>query len=693
MRILFHMLPEHGHLLPSFPLARALKARGHEVIYTSILPDLDRVIEARGYPRAPLYTGAASRGDAGDFSPLSWTFDAAQRFMRVMIRRMDDLLSGAVEARVGSIDPAVVIADVIESPMALVAHRLGIPCLRLSTSFSQRLTELPPLTSALPPDASYLELEAARWAASCLRIDGQTGDNTPYRFDVLATKFGYPVEHISFRSVFVPDLTLYPEVLLCASALDFPQRGSERPTYVACPVELDRSEEVPRALDQFCDGQRPLLYVSLGSRAGRYPGAARFFEAVMEVLRARPSWQAVVATGDQDFDREVLAGSPGNVFVLRGAPQLWLLRRAAVFVTHAGLGSVREAVALRVPMIAVPQQFDQPGNAARVAHHGLGVYLPMEAADPAGLSRALDTILRDRAGYKARLEAMSEACQREERGSGVMLVERMAAGRAAARPQSSSQPREAQPITPGGASRLGWLFVSDSGQLPGGGELIPLATLTLSKGEGTDAGSDRFTIYPDIKDALSHATGSVVARVEVAGAVAGEGGCVLGETLTCHWLLDAASALYDFAAWCAELALEPELQVAPETAALWMDTRRRARALSLAGAPLEARVAAYQRNRMDAVPLVRRGYGVAVAATHPYASDAAYFSRAFAVAGTAWLRASEGDPAARAARFDEAYGALLRRTSAELVRRIASSARGAGILLDADAELGDAGPP
>jgi hypothetical protein len=317
----------------------------------------------------------------------------------------------------------------------------------------------------------------------------------------------------------------------------------------------------------------------------------------------------------------------------------------------------------------------------------------MEAADPAGLSRALDKILRDRAGYKARLKAMSEACQREEEegGSGVMLVERIAAGRAAARPQSGSQPREAQPITPGGASRLGWLFVDDSGRLPGGGELLPLATLTLSKGEGADAGT--ITIYPDIGGALSHATGSVVARVEVADAVAGEGGSVVGKTLTCHWLLDAAPALYDFAAWCAELALEPELQVAPETAALWMDALRRARALSLAGAPLEARVAAYQRNRMDAVPLVRRGYGVAVAATHPYASDAAYLSRAFAVAGTAWLCAGEGDPAARAARFDEAYGALLRRTSAELLRRIASSARGAGILLDADAELRDAGPP
>jgi MGT family glycosyltransferase len=672
------MLPEHGHLNPSFPLARALKERGHEVIYTSILPELDRAIEARGFRCAPLYTDAGSRGDAGDFSPLSWTFDAAQRFLRVMVRRMDDFLSGAVEARVAAIDPAIVLADVIEPPVALVAHRLGIPCLRLSTSLSQRLTELPPLTSALAPDSPFLELEAARWAASCLRLDGQVGASTAYRFDLLAAKFGYPVEHISFQSVFVPDLTLYPEVLLCASALDFPQEGAARSTYVACPVELDRPEEVPRALEELCDGQGPLLYASLGSRAARYPGAGRFFEAMMDVLRARPSWRAVVATGDQSIDREVLAGCPGNVFVLREAPQLWLLRRAALFVTHAGLGSVREAVALGVPMIAVPQQFDQPGNAARVAHHGLGVYLGMEAAGAEGLSRAIEEVMGDRARYKARLEAMGEACQKEEGRSGVELVERIAAGRAAGRLQSSSRPREAGLVTAGGASRLGWLFVDDSGQLPGGGKLVPLAALTRPMSEGADAGS--FTIYPDIADALSRATGSVVARVEVSEAVAGEGNFVLGKTLFCHWCLDATSTLYDFAAWCAELALERELNVAPETAALYLSAIPRA--LSSAGAPMEARVADYQRNRMEAVPLAHRGYNAAVAATHPYAFDAAYLSRAFAVADTARRNAGEGDRAARAARFDEAYGELLRRTSAELLGRIAALARGAGVLLE-----------
>jgi hypothetical protein len=380
----------------------------------------------------------------------------------------------------------------------------------------------------------------------------------------------------------------------------------------------------------------------------------------MDVLRARPSWQAVVAIGDQFIDGAVLAGCPGNVFVVREAPQLWLLRRAALFVTHAGLGSVREAIALRVPMIAVPQQFDQPGNAARVAYHGLGVSLGMDSADAAGLSRAIDKVLGDRAGYKARLEAMGEACRKEEGRSGVELVERIAAGRAIAWVQSSSQPREAPLAKAGGASRLGWLFVGNSGQLPGGGELV----------------------YLDIGDALSCATGSVVARVEVAEAPAGEGGSVLGKAVVCHWSLDATSALYDFAAWCAELALEREIHVAPEMAALYVNAISRAR--SSAGAPMEARIAAYQRNRMDTVPLAHRGYNAAVAATHPYAFDAAYLSRAFAVADTARRSAGDGDPAARAARFDEAYGELLRRTSAELLRRIADMARSAGILLDAE---------
>jgi zeaxanthin glucosyltransferase len=52
-----------------------------------------------------------------------------------------------------------------------------------------------------------------------------------------------------------------------------------------------------------------------------------------------------------------------------------LLKRAALCLTHAGLNTALEALAEGVPMVAIPIGYDQPGVAARIAHHGVGEFV------------------------------------------------------------------------------------------------------------------------------------------------------------------------------------------------------------------------------------------------------------------------------------------------------------------------------
>ena len=63
---------------------------------------------------------------------------------------------------------------------------------------------------------------------------------------------------------------------------------------------------------------------------------------------------------------------PSNVIVVSIAPQIELLKRAALCITHAGLNTTLEALAEGVPMVAIPIGYDQPGVAARIAYHGVG---------------------------------------------------------------------------------------------------------------------------------------------------------------------------------------------------------------------------------------------------------------------------------------------------------------------------------
>lgn len=53
-------------------------------------------------------------------------------------------------------------------------------------------------------------------------------------------------------------------------------------------------------------------------------------------------------------------------------PQMALLRRSTVAVTHAGLNTVREALETGLPMVAIPVTNDQPGIIAHVAWIGAG---------------------------------------------------------------------------------------------------------------------------------------------------------------------------------------------------------------------------------------------------------------------------------------------------------------------------------
>ena len=56
-------------------------------------------------------------------------------------------------------------------------------------------------------------------------------------------------------------------------------------------------------------------------------------------------------------------------------PQLELLPKCSVFVTHGGMNSVQESLYFGVPMVVVPQQAEQRFNGRQVVRHGAGLLL------------------------------------------------------------------------------------------------------------------------------------------------------------------------------------------------------------------------------------------------------------------------------------------------------------------------------
>ena len=80
-------------------------------------------------------------------------------------------------------------------------------------------------------------------------------------------------------------------------------------------------------------------------------------------------YQVVISSGGKQIALEDLSE---NISFYEFVPQLDLLSKVDVFVTHGGWNSVNEALYNDVPMVVCPQGKDQFGNAEIVEQLGAG---------------------------------------------------------------------------------------------------------------------------------------------------------------------------------------------------------------------------------------------------------------------------------------------------------------------------------
>jgi zeaxanthin glucosyltransferase len=154
---------------------------------------------------------------------------------------------------------------------------------------------------------------------------------------------------------------------------DFPIAHLPPQFHYAGPLhDNDGREPIPFRWEKLT--RKPLIYASMGTLVN---GLNNVYSTILEAVGEFPEMQLVLSVGG-NFNSADMGPIPSNTIVVRSAPQLELLKRAALCITHAGLNTVLEALAQRVPMVAIPIGYDQPGVAARIAYHGVGEFLEID---------------------------------------------------------------------------------------------------------------------------------------------------------------------------------------------------------------------------------------------------------------------------------------------------------------------------
>ncbi len=383
-----------GHLYASFGLARRLQAVGRRVRFIAS-PKVGPLITSLGFEYQSLEVLSTINMPFGrDRRPLDgfkghglgWLAETVQ-FGQDEVRRFSEAAPSVAHA-IGDLEkdrgPQTYIFDPFFLIYALPLIAKSRPVVSLSTK--PLLTPdpmVPPYTRFLYP-GRFLFQERCNWLWTWQRLNylGWDGwekmvSGASYKDLVLrfARQCGVNTNTLwKTRPVYFDTrFDVCPEWVLHAEEFEFPRRNKvQEQVYYLGPCVDTRRPPVTQL--PICGGDGPLIFAVLSTVQvpNRRSKRLLLLNLFLELARRHPEWRMLISAGEQ-ADQIDQSAIPQNARVVPFAPALEVLRSSKLLISQAGANLIKEAIFHGVPMLLLPDRADQPGNAARVVYHKLGL--------------------------------------------------------------------------------------------------------------------------------------------------------------------------------------------------------------------------------------------------------------------------------------------------------------------------------
>jgi MGT family glycosyltransferase len=379
-----------GHLNPMATLGRELVRRGHRVTVVA-RPDGQAKAAAAGlgfaaigtpeFPVGSIAAQAVTLGGMSAIQGLRYTVEMMRLAAEVTLRDLPAVI------RAESIDALLV--DQVNPAAGTIAEIERIPFVQVCNALAlNRDADCPP--AVLPwryrPDMlGRLRNGFGNWFLYRVTEPVRREINEYRGRHGLAPRLGKSVP------AYLAEIAQQP------AFFDFPRSRPEPRLHFTGPWHGPATmAAIPFPWDRL-DG-RPLIYASLGTLQNRLADTFTAIAAAVEPLDA----QLVISLGSADQDAAALAvRCPGAPIVVPVAPQLALLEKAAIVITHAGLNTALESLARGLPMVAIPITNDQPGVARRLEWLGVAEVVPPARLTVSRLRTAISRVLGN-PGYRER---------------------------------------------------------------------------------------------------------------------------------------------------------------------------------------------------------------------------------------------------------------------------------------------------
>lgn len=373
-----------GNVNPLLPVAQGLLDEGHHVSWLAI-PEPSKSIRDLGVSivemgEVSLPAPKATRRDPRDVDSML----ARLRYNQLeVVPTLRDAFRKVLRAE----RPDVVVLTGMHYATILTCATEGVPYVNVSCG----LQLLTPRDFECPWSKAIDRFDPERRA-----LFAEHGVEADFRL----------LEHVS------PTLNLvYSVPQLVPKSADLPNNV----TFIGAPISAARSTERDAVAWEDFDEGRPLLFASFGTVV--VPDTQRLATAAKaaEVL----DWSMILSTGQG----ATVHVDPARGFARPSVPQLDVLKKASVMISHGGANSTTESLSFGVPLLICPFSLEQPLQGRLVEEVGAGRVVSPDAFNVDRVVEVLRELQDAEAGFRSRAVALSRALrERDPRRASVSAI-------------------------------------------------------------------------------------------------------------------------------------------------------------------------------------------------------------------------------------------------------------------------------
>lgn len=405
--VVFILQPFSSHLYPVFGLAHQLKYQGENVVFTTTTP-LVPTLQNEGFKFQEFeYLSEYMIKNYRSFLGLFLRSLISKEYF---LKRKNEFENAfrLTQKLIEEYKPTHVYVD-----QSLAEYyfffRPFVPNTTIvhTKVYSGKTQGIPPMTSNFIPKTGisskmkirylwFKELYKQRFREIILKIAFLGKDET-FLWKKHCKKYGMNWrKEIDLKHSLNRGIKNVDNLVLLPRELEFPQ--FKKPKHIRFFEKLSPKDESTYYTSTYTDLKREYLlginfkviYMAFGTLA-QGPKVTNFFNTVISIIEELSGTILIISKGNHTMELQ----KTDNVFTFDYLPQLDVLQHTDLFITHGGLGSVKEAFHNNVPMLVVPMNkfIDQNGNAARVKANGLGNFLNIDAYSKAEVKEKIKTLL------------------------------------------------------------------------------------------------------------------------------------------------------------------------------------------------------------------------------------------------------------------------------------------------------------